>query len=232
MLIETGPRRSHGVPPSVLSDTWRQADLRSGPSRQRTSAPATGLPRLIRREDSLETAPIWDPRPVSTQQIDRPGQFDQRADPNRRRFTRALRLRDEPGALSRRDTESRIALERRPGRCTGNVQSYFQHRRAKKQKESSTDRATNSLARATWFIAVLTLAIAGVGFSQYFTFERQLEVMQGQLDEMQAEQRPWINEPRVTYYSHEGSIYHFILTFMNSRKIPTKGLYIGSMFVK
>jgi hypothetical protein len=50
--------------------------------------------------------------------------------------------------------------------------------------------ATASLARATWVIAGLTLAILGTGVFQYLTFNKQLGVMQDQLNEARDEQRP------------------------------------------
>jgi hypothetical protein len=64
------------------------------------------------------------------------------------------------------------------------IKGYLQERRAKKKKQNPVDRAATSTARATWAIAVLTAVTIGVGWSQYRIFDRQLTVMQGQLDEM------------------------------------------------
>ena len=59
----------------------------------------------------------------------------------------------------------------------------------RRNQANAADRAANSLARATWVIAFLTLAIFIAGVAQYVTFKKQLTVMQGQLD---AEQEPVI----------------------------------------
>lgn len=59
----------------------------------------------------------------------------------------------------------------------------------RRSQASAADRAANSLAWATWVIAILTLAILVAGVAQYLTFDKQLTVMQGQLD---AEQEPII----------------------------------------
>lgn len=79
--------------------------------------------------------------------------------------------------------------------CRGisNIKYYFQQRSAEKKKESAIDRAAQSTARATWAIAFLTVVTIVVGVSQYFTFNRQLSVMQDQLKIMEADQRPWIS---------------------------------------
>lgn len=47
-------------------------------------------------------------------------------------------------------------------------------------------------AAATLAIAVLTYFLAHYAYQQGITFTRQLNVMQGQLDEMQAARRPWL----------------------------------------
>lgn len=65
----------------------------------------------------------------------------------------------------------------------------FDERRAEREKENATERAERRTANATWFIAILTLVIALVGFFQWW-------VLSGTLDEMRAEQRPaiWIGD--------------------------------------
>jgi hypothetical protein len=75
-------------------------------------------------------------------------------------------------------------------RAVGNVRRYREHRRAEKKKHAPADRAAISTARATWFIAVLTLVTAGAAISQYIIFDRQLKVMQGQLDIMLRDEEP------------------------------------------
>jgi hypothetical protein len=62
--------------------------------------------------------------------------------------------------------------------------TIFKSAAPKRKQESPTDRAARSTARATWAIAVLTLVTIAVGISQYVTFDRQLTVMQDQLDSM------------------------------------------------
>jgi hypothetical protein len=102
-------------------------------------------------------------------------------------------------------------------RCVSEFKRYRDKRRAEKYHESATDKASRSTSRATWAIAVFTLATIGVGISQYVIFSRQLnemratreggdaafaaqlavmrdqtKVMQGQLDQMGVAQRPWL----------------------------------------
>jgi len=72
------------------------------------------------------------------------------------------------------------------------VQTYADAQRTKNEKERAENRSANWTAWATVAIAILTAVTIGVGISQYIIFDRQLGVMQGQLTEMQAEQRPWI----------------------------------------
>jgi len=57
---------------------------------------------------------------------------------------------------------------------------------AKKAKESGADVAARRTAIATIAIAVLTFAIAATSVLQWIVFNRQLDVMQGQLGEMKA----------------------------------------------
>jgi hypothetical protein len=87
---------------------------------------------------------------------------------------------------------SEPAKPSRLSRAIENIKGYFEKSRAEKQKKGPEDRAATSTARATWAIAFLTLATIGVGISQYVIFDHQLKVMQGQLDVMHADQRPWI----------------------------------------
>jgi len=74
------------------------------------------------------------------------------------------------------------ACAQEAGWITRHINGYkrrLQTRRAEEQHESPVDRASRSTARATWLIAVLTLAMAGVGVSQYL-------ILSGQLEEMRA----------------------------------------------
>jgi hypothetical protein len=69
--------------------------------------------------------------------------------------------------------------------CISKIKRYFHERSAEREKETAQDRFTRRTANATVAIAVLAIVAAGVGALQYCT-------MQGQLNEMQAAQRPWI----------------------------------------
>lgn len=66
------------------------------------------------------------------------------------------------------------------------IQTSPQKGRAKAEKQDAVEHAANSTAWATWAIAFLTFVTIGVGISQYVTFDRQLTVMQEQLDEMKS----------------------------------------------
>jgi hypothetical protein len=72
------------------------------------------------------------------------------------------------------------------------IKRYLHERRAAKKQENSQDRSSRRTATATVWIAILTVAVLIVGGLQYITFDRQLSVMQSQLNEMQEESRPWI----------------------------------------
>jgi hypothetical protein len=73
------------------------------------------------------------------------------------------------------------------------IKRKLQERRAHRRKENPQDRFARRTANATVAIALLTLAIGVVGILQYCTFKGQLDVMQGQLVEMQAARRPWLD---------------------------------------
>ncbi len=77
-------------------------------------------------------------------------------------------------------------------RWVSDLQRCFHKYRANNEKLAPADRAANSTARATWAIAVLTVATIIVGVFQYHTFDHQLTVMQGQLDAAVADQRAWL----------------------------------------
>ena len=119
---------------------------------------------------------------------------------------------DQPQTPRDGKKPSRIA------RSVSAIQSYLKKRRSEKKQQTAADRAARSTARATWFIAFLTLATICVGVSQYLIFSRQLDemrrtredgdksfadqlavmqaqanAMQGQLDQMAVDQRPWLS---------------------------------------
>jgi hypothetical protein len=86
-----------------------------------------------------------------------------------------------------------IAAQPKPSwrtRVIENFKCYLQERRSQKKKQTPTDRAAISTARATWAIAILALVTVGVGISQYVIFNRQLNVMKGQLDVMLRDEEP------------------------------------------
>jgi len=72
------------------------------------------------------------------------------------------------------------------------IKCYFECRRTRKRQETAQDRAARRTANATVAIAAFTLATIGVGISQFVAMRRQQNIMQGQLDEMRAEQRATI----------------------------------------
>jgi hypothetical protein len=77
-------------------------------------------------------------------------------------------------------------------RPVDDLQRCFHKCPADNENLTPADRAANSTARATWAIALLTVATILVGISQYLTFDHQLTVMQGQLDASVADQRAWL----------------------------------------
>ncbi|MGC1777090.1 MAG: hypothetical protein WBB34_04035 [Xanthobacteraceae bacterium] len=101
-------------------------------------------------------------------------------------------------------------------RCVAKIKRKLQERRAEKKKQGAADRAAHSTARATWAIAFFTLVTIAVGASQYVTFNRQLGVMQGQLDAMNAERRPWVFATNISISRpvvHDGEGLHISLKF-------------------
>jgi hypothetical protein len=88
----------------------------------------------------------------------------------------------------------------RVSRAINEIKSYHERRRAEKSKYSPSDRAALSTARATWFIAVLTLVAAGAAISQYVIFDKQLSAMK---EEFSFAHRPHMRL-RFTRIQHEG----------------------------
>jgi hypothetical protein len=80
---------------------------------------------------------------------------------------------------------SRDRHPNRVWRSIGTVRRYFEQRRTEKAHETAIDRATRSTKRATWIIAIATIVTGAIAYSQF-------RIMRGQLDQMQADQRPWV----------------------------------------
>jgi hypothetical protein len=76
--------------------------------------------------------------------------------------------------------------------CIAQIKRKLHERGAERKKENPQDRLARRTANATVAIAFLTFVVGAVGALQYFTFQGQLDVMKGQLDAMEADQRPWI----------------------------------------
>ena len=74
------------------------------------------------------------------------------------------------------------------------VKRKFNERRARREKETPTERAERRTANATWFIGILTLVIAVVGAAQWY-------VLTGTLNETRSEQRPWLSFEKITIQS-------------------------------
>jgi hypothetical protein len=108
-------------------------------------------------------------------------------------------LGDQEGASD----PDRPSQSPRPSRLLWSVEyvkRYLKKRRSEKNKQSAVDRAAASTARATWAIAVLTAVTIGVGISQYFIFNNQLDATK---DEFAFTHRPHIRL-RFTVVKHEG----------------------------
>jgi hypothetical protein len=84
---------------------------------------------------------------------------------------------NQPDSPGDRPKPNRIA------RRVSEFKRYRDKRRAEKYHESATDKASRSTSRATWAIAVFTLATIGVGISQYIIFSRQLNEMRATREE-------------------------------------------------
>jgi hypothetical protein len=80
------------------------------------------------------------------------------------------------------------------------IKRRLDRRSTKEPNQSAADKAVKWTAWATVAIAILTLAIVFVGIAQFLIFRKQLNEMQattrvidGQLKEMQADKRPWLD---------------------------------------
>jgi hypothetical protein len=103
-------------------------------------------------------------------------------------------------------------------------QAYRKQRRTENYHESAGDRAAAKTALAAIGTLVFTAVIAGATISQYFIFSKQLSVMQGQLNEMRDEQRPWISvtlalEGPITYDA-QGARFRIVFTTKNIGHLP------------
>ena len=74
----------------------------------------------------------------------------------------------------------------------GYIKRKLHERCSERKKETSQDRSSRRTATATILIAIFAVVAALVGISQAIIGNRQLTAMQGQLDAMEADQRPWI----------------------------------------
>jgi hypothetical protein len=114
-----------------------------------------------------------------------------------------------------------------------NLKRNLHQRRTKKEKESPQDRFSRRTANATVAIAFLTAAAVLVAGGTYWLFERQLTVMQGQLNQMKDDTidaknrmlvafRPWIIIPEVPTVLSNGGENRLALaiTFKNTGPSP------------
>ena len=99
-------------------------------------------------------------------------------------------------------TNKREPPNRRPilVRVLGGLKRYENRRHRRSQKEKS-DR---DLIAARWIlrVGIFTAALVAVEIVTGGIFWRQLNVMQGQLDEMQAARRPWLTSRKDRRPSH------------------------------
>jgi hypothetical protein len=104
----------------------------------------------------------------------------------------------------------------------GYAKRKFKERRARYEEESPTERAGRRTANAAWFTGILTVAIAGVGFAQWW-------VLSGTLDEMRAEQRPaiWIgdNWGKPEYWSQTDQVFWDVHYTNRGRGLVKNGTY-------
>jgi hypothetical protein len=77
------------------------------------------------------------------------------------------------------------------------IKRKLQERRTKRENESSQERSSRITAKATAWIAVFAVVAAVVAISQAIIANRQLTTMQGQLDAMNREQRPWVTFSKI-----------------------------------
>ena len=104
-----------------------------------------------------------------------------------------------------------------------------QTRRAKEEEHKAKINWWNPInwnwtALSTCVIAGFTILIYCVGVNQWRTFQGQLAVMQGQLDEMKADQRPWISNDIEAAsdltFDDSGGILRFRYTLRNIGRSP------------
>jgi hypothetical protein len=97
-------------------------------------------------------------------------------------------------------------------------------RRAQREDENSQERSSRVTATATVVIAVFAVIAALVTISQAIIANRQLTAMQGQLNAMEADQRPWVGiEPTIVSelsYTENGMDVVIDLRLRNFGKSP------------
>ena len=83
-------------------------------------------------------------------------------------------------------------------------------------------------AIGTCVMALFTVGIYLVGRAQWHTFQRQLTAMQGQLDAMEAEQRPWVKIQKLEPY--QWPIYPWVRATPNVPMTPQRPASAGLVF--
>jgi hypothetical protein len=104
------------------------------------------------------------------------------------------------------------------------LKRYENRRRSSKKSETPHQINERTMARWTRHVGVFTLALVLVGIVSALIFWRQLAVMQGQLDAMATDQRPWvqIKPTSIGPFSFAESLVNFQMTvvFVNTGKSP------------
>lgn len=89
-----------------------------------------------------------------------------------------------------------------------------------------------AMVRWTAAVALFTLGLLAAAIFQYFVMRGQQAVMQGQLDAMEADQRPWIGAPEIKTETVSPGLVGFTLTFKNGDRTPTAGLWVDAAIVR
>lgn len=103
-------------------------------------------------------------------------------------------------------------------------------------RNEKPDRVKHEIDRAmvrwTAAVALFTFGLLGAAILQYFVMRGQQTVMQGQLDAMEADQRPWIGAPEIKAETVSPGTIGFTLTFRNGGRTPTAGLWVDATIVR
>jgi hypothetical protein len=110
----------------------------------------------------------------------------------------------------------------------------YQNRYIRRDQKLASDHQINERLMARWtrHVGLFTGALVLVGIASAIIFWRQLNVMQRQLDEMQAEQRPWVSaaaaitEPFVYEYVPNGTTISLAYKLHNSGHSPANNVWI------